>query len=287
MHEHQHRQPVRHGLGEVGGAGRLEVVGLARRAHPAIKAGLAVELALDRAHQRPGADPADAELERGDALAFEFLARELDDRVARLAGNEREDLADQSAHDVADATSGRGVGDAQPVERDRSVVTQPIGMDASDRVAQSLRAGDQRAAVGQLEHHDLVGGRRVLVGRRTLGTAGGGAYIEGPGGTQVGRGQEFVVGAACGASGAGEQRRQDGFAGTAGELDRNGPGHRCLLVQARLRRALCGSLVPADRRGTGQAPKPLPVAPGADREVEKTRAPYRARAAGGGHGLRR
>ena len=72
VHEHQHRQPVRHGLGEVGGAGRLEVVGLARRAHPAIKAGLAVELALDRPHQRLGADPADAELERGDALAFEF-----------------------------------------------------------------------------------------------------------------------------------------------------------------------------------------------------------------------
>ena len=108
----------------------------------------------------------------------------------------REDLADQSAHDVADATSGRGVGDAQPVERDRSVVTQPVGMDAPDRVAQPLRAGDQRAAVGEFEHHDLVGGRRVLVGRRTLGAAGGGADVEGARGPQVGRRQEFVVGAA-------------------------------------------------------------------------------------------
>ena len=228
VHEHQHRTSllriVDRRLVELR---RFEFGGRRASAAPVVQAGADRQAPLDRPHQRLGAEPADAELTGVATPFFQLVEGGVDDRVRCAAGDQRVDLADQPTGRLGQPASGRGALGAQPLEQHLAIRPQQLGMGEVQRGAQSLGAGDQDAAVGQLEHDHLAGCQRVLLLRDAVRRAARrGADVDGSRGLQVARRQELVLWMADRACRGGQQGGQAGAGGAPGELELDvGIGH--------------------------------------------------------------
>ncbi len=152
------------------GADIQQIHGLTEAARPAIEAGLAIQPAFDRPHQRFRAEPGHAEL--GDVGGFsrrpfsQLAPRSFDYWIGELAHRHGVNPRNQIADRVADHPARRRGAIVQRFEVQRTVQFDGGRLHPRQRLAQFPGAGNHRHAVGHFEnHHVLVfGWRRVVDG---------------------------------------------------------------------------------------------------------------------------
>ncbi|EXI84614.1 MAG: hypothetical protein AW11_03792 [Candidatus Accumulibacter regalis] len=235
MHEKQDRPFLRRRPLQLAPRARQRLavlrLGGATPAVPAVNAGRPTEPRLDRPHQRPRSQPADAQF--GDvastlAQLAELVPGGVDDFVAGAPHRQRKDLADQAADGVAEQAARRRPVAAQAIEENLAVAADQLGPAAQQRGLELARRSDQYAAVGEFDDQHLVVLRRVLLGAGA-GTAHRGADLEAGARLQVSGGQERILGLACRTTDALQQRRQLRLVALAtSEVESSGISHHRL-----------------------------------------------------------